>query len=72
MFAPKGTLAGVGEALPDSPVLSIIELVAQDGQLEFHRLPDGQVGRLFALENSPGVATGQAPTPSLLAPIHSF
>jgi hypothetical protein len=31
-----------------------------DGQLEFHRLLDRQVCRLFAFENPPGVATSEA------------
>jgi hypothetical protein len=31
-----------------------------DGQLEFHRLLDRQVGRFFAFENPPDVATGEA------------
>ena len=31
-----------------------------DGQLEFHRLLDRQVGRLFPFENALGVAAGEA------------
>ena len=31
-----------------------------DGRLEFHRLLDRQVGRLFPFENPPGVATAEA------------
>ena len=31
-----------------------------DDELEFHRLLDWQVGRLFAFENPRGVATGEA------------